>query len=668
MFKKLFFVIVALLLGVAANAQEWVSFGSRAEGAPPEVSVSRSDNQQVSFTVGLSGMYVESKNETGGLYKRLSMPQCQKMGAVGSPELPVVTQMVAIPECSDVNVVVTMSGVQTFSNYLVYPVPMQEVRNNEDGTVYVAEVFTQDVAVYGQNALMPVEAYSVLETGALRSQRYMRIELHPVQYNPVTQTLSVATEMEVTLTFVNATTPVNANLGIFNNVATNTMVNYTDQGIKASINDKAFEKGGFQQGEVKWKRLSTASEVNNLTADYLIICANAFFSGGKPHDEIMRLANHRAQYNGFDVWVLNAEDIISDGVGFTYEDNTIPPIFKKEQRIRTCIRTIYETGTAHHTMDGKLAYVLLVGDVDGGQTGNNGMPSSYDHDLWINQVYASDYYFSCITKTNGQYDEVGDLYIGRFCVPNNLNTDGNYPGLTHLHNMVTKTIDYETELKPNGTFKKRTTLAMGGGSGFTNIMYEEWFLYVSKLLQIPYIDGVNTFALNPPDGNSFKEAVIAMLNGPTNGVLFNMFCHGSVENWGLMHWDILSTSLENSHEQPFCFSKSCETGKFDDNGYRYSIAEYMTSYSESKGFVGMLAPTTSPYIATEHHYNIPTAIFGDLSFITGEFILEAKALHNFYEALVYNLFGDPALNIMAEGYEIKTHTILKDNITNITVK
>jgi hypothetical protein len=39
MFKKLFFAIMALLLGVAANAQEWVSFGNRAEGASPEVSV-----------------------------------------------------------------------------------------------------------------------------------------------------------------------------------------------------------------------------------------------------------------------------------------------------------------------------------------------------------------------------------------------------------------------------------------------------------------------------------------------------------------------------------------------------------------------------------------------------------------------------------------------------
>jgi len=62
------FLVMALLLNVAANAQEWISFGNRAEGSPPEVSVNRNDNQQVSFTVGLSGMYVESRNEAGSIY------------------------------------------------------------------------------------------------------------------------------------------------------------------------------------------------------------------------------------------------------------------------------------------------------------------------------------------------------------------------------------------------------------------------------------------------------------------------------------------------------------------------------------------------------------------------------------------------------------------------
>ncbi|MCL2291155.1 MAG: C25 family cysteine peptidase [Bacteroidetes bacterium] len=328
---------------MAINAQGWVSFGSRAEGTPPEISVNRSDNQQVSFTVNLSGMYVESKNETSGVYKRLSLPECGVTGEVGSPEIPVVTKMLAIPECSEILYTVTLSGKQTFANYTVYPVPAYEAHTNNDGNV-------------------------------------------------------------------------------------------------------------------QWKRINNPQQIDNITADYLIICANAFFSGNQPHDEVKRIANHRAQYNGFDIMILNVEDIISDGMGFFYEGQLKIPIdttYKKEQRIRTCIRTIYETGTARNTLDGKLGYVLLIGEVG---TENSGMPSSYDHGVSSNPEMTSDYYFSCITKgSNGIYDRFGDLFIGRFCVPNNLNT-GDNGGLTRLHNIIEKTIYFETEYH-NQPWKKHVVFA-----------------------------------------------------------------------------------------------------------------------------------------------------------------------------------------------------------------
>jgi hypothetical protein len=56
MFKRLCFLVVVCLLNTAVNAQQWVGFGSRAEGAPPEINVQQNDNQAVLFTVSLSGM------------------------------------------------------------------------------------------------------------------------------------------------------------------------------------------------------------------------------------------------------------------------------------------------------------------------------------------------------------------------------------------------------------------------------------------------------------------------------------------------------------------------------------------------------------------------------------------------------------------------------------
>ena len=688
MFRKFTLVMMVLLLSTAVNAQEeWVSFGSKSIGSPPEVSVNRSDNQEVTFTVSLAGMYVESKSEASGSYKRLSMPQCQVVGEVGSPEIPVFTKMVAIPECSDINVTVSMSGQQTFTGYTVYPVPSQEVRINDDKTVYLAEVFTKDASVYAQNVAMPADNYMVIDTGYMRAQRYLRLELHPVQYNPVTGLLSVATDMEVTMTFTNATTPVNANVGIFNNVLAKTMVNYADQGITAAINDKAFEKEGFVKGNVQYKRLTNWTQVQHITADYLIICADAFFPEDTPHDEVLRLANHRSFYNGFDVYILNVEDIISDNVGFSYEGYPYPE-FKKEQRIRSCIREIYETGTAHHTLDGKLGYVLLVGDHPRTVSEKNGLPGSYDHPdrdfdeiehpdydpAW--HIYASDYYYACVT---GNYTPIGhhpiaDVYIGRFCVPNNMDTVGLRPGLKFLRNIVTKTIKYETEYD-DPQFKQRVNIGMGGGENFENAMYKRWSDYIWPHMQDPTgLNGVNAF--NYANSAEFADKIKEMLNSMFIGGIFSMSAHGGVEHWWSpwpgMYAGPLGEALTNVHKHPFCMSASCLTGRFDDLGHAHCLAGYMTGYSDSLGFIGMLAASTLSallaYPSDSYYGNLPVAVHRDLSFVTGEFVLETKLASYSDDALMYNLFGDPALNIMAEGFEVSKSTELKSDTTHISCK
>jgi hypothetical protein len=144
MFKKIIFTVMAILLSVAVNAQEWISFGNRAAGAPPETSLQQNDNQQVLFTVSLSGMYAESKSETSGVYKRLSMPECSVAGDVGAPEIPVITKMIAVPECSSIQYSIIMSGVQTFSNYTVYPVPEQQGRTDDDSNIF----FVKNICKY----------------------------------------------------------------------------------------------------------------------------------------------------------------------------------------------------------------------------------------------------------------------------------------------------------------------------------------------------------------------------------------------------------------------------------------------------------------------------------------------------------------------------------------
>ncbi len=340
--KSILSIAACFLLVSMALSQSWVDFTKTTPEAPI-INLTSSDNQVVSFTVEVCGMYTQDITEGSETFQRVSVPSSGSLKIQGEPELPVIRQLVAIPECGDVTLSVIITGQTTFSNYNIYPVPALQEVINADGSVYVEEVFTKDAATYAQNLYLPGMNAEIVSTGYLRDQKYAEVFIYPVQFNPVTGQLNVYTNYQLSLSFTNPTTAANINTGIFNNVATNTMLNYVSSGIRASINDNV--QGN---GNVQWVTLTDTAEACTIVADYLIICATDFFQPNEPESEVLRIANHRATYNGYDVAIVNANIIVSDDLGFYYEGLEPPQTqqFKKEQRIRTCIRRIYEGANA----------------------------------------------------------------------------------------------------------------------------------------------------------------------------------------------------------------------------------------------------------------------------------------------------------------------------------
>jgi len=661
--KKHLSLIIALVFSITTLwAQTWIGLTDTVP-AQPQITLTASNSQQVSFTVELPGFYATTTTEKGVAYQRLSIPGHGTAGEVGAPEMPVITQRIAIPKCSGINYSVQITTSQTLQDYRVYPVPDWQI----DGKGKPEQVFTLNPVAYQTNAFTPVESYAVLENGALRNQHFVQLELHPLLFNPVTGQLQVATEMSITLSFVNPITNVNVNTGIFNNVATHTFLNYQDYGIKASVNDKAFEKAGFTQGSVDWMRLEYAAQVNNIVADYLIICADPFFpANNPPNEEILRLAHHRAIYNGFDVMILNVEDILSDLVGFYYETPNASPALKNFQRIRTCIRMIYEGQNAQHTYDGHLGYVLLVGDVD---AGNTGMPSS-------KASKGHDYFFSCVTRDgNGVYDDVGDLYIGRFCVPNNILPND---GLQKLYNMVEKTIFFESEASFGGW---RNKVLSGNGNPPPSELYYSWLQneYLPSVLHTQNLEVVNYYdGYQQQPEEVFRQAVLDLFNQGAPYLGFHT--HGYPDAWNMgLTADYILPRLNNTYKTPFCVSAACFVGQMD----MLCLAERLTHSFSDKGFVAMVASSEPvPYNAPEEDEQnatqrglmgnldvaalFPKAIYQNLSHIVGEAFLESylQLVPNYGKA-AFNIFGDPALNIMADGFEI-TRDVTVEQFTDIS--
>jgi len=649
--KIFFFIIIILWHSTALWSQNWVELAGK-EPTQPEITLTNSNSQQVTFTVRLFGFFSNQKTEAGIIYQRLSIPGYGVSGAVGKPEIPVIKQCIAIPECSNISCSVQIMASDSLSNYFVYPVPNLQFINN-----VWKEIFTIDSSAYQTNTYFPAKYYSVSEKGLMRNQRFVVLDIYPIQFNPATKKLQVVTEMEVTLTFDNPTTDVNVNVGIFNNVATHTFLNFHDQGISASTNDKAFEKKNFTRGSVQWITLTDTAQAKNIVADYVIICASSFFSSHC--SEVQRIAEHRAYYNGFDVVILNEWNITSNGLGFYYEGESIgDDKFKKEQRIRTCIRRIYEGKNAVHTHDGYLGYVLLIGD-DALKPGDDLYPNG-SFGVRTSREYGgdgvSDYYYSCVTRnSDGSYDKKGDLFIGRFCVAPNFTN-----GLEELHNMVEKTIRFETEYCFDDW---RNKVHAVNGTIQSSAYWDKFYPFLETVINEHELQFVNLFNQDP---NDFANSVVNLLNNGASLFLIN--AHGEAEYWeqGLSA-TLLKDFLTNIGETPFCFANSCLVGSFHTHK---CVAQQTTSYSSDKGFVAMIASSIAipslpldtiitdppgrffervPYIIYQQHSNIAGEIFLNIFPHIGE--------SSFFR--VFNLLGDPALNVIAEGFEV-TQDVIAD--------
>ena len=650
--KYIQYFILSLLLftmGWKTNAQNWVNLGS---STPKEIkaTVTESNSQSIRVHFDTKGFDSESINEGNIIYQRLSIPGAGKSQTVGSPELPSFHQMVAIPECSNVSLSFQVLQEQVLNNYNVYPAPDYQVVTNPDSTCYVEEVFSKNVLCYVDNLISPSNNAELTETGYFRSQKYVEIQVSPIRYNPSTQKLYVATEIEVILTLTNATGATSSNLGIFNNVAAHTMLNYESTGMTAEENDMR-----FGSGKVKYFTLTDYRQVDTIVADYLMICASHLFDvNGVPCAPLLELAQHRASYNGYDVVILNVDNILDQS--FSYQHYA----YRIEEKLRTCIYRIYRYGSANHTYDGHLGFVLLVGraPIYSGDNFNEQyqgyVPTAYSHDKKVHydgnwMIYPSDYWFSCIANNTGSssYDFKGDLFIGRMCVDNNENA------VNQLDNIVKKTIKRERRFNPR--LKNIVQAATGSRIHDPNFFSTlESIIGSNRTLHTVDYDDPGYYINN-------IQALIA--EGSPFFIIQN---HGNVTAWMNVPYPLADNS-ETMNQ--FCFSYSCFTGCMDNT--LTCLGQKMTSNYPEKGFVGFLGSGRPINMGLPIRFDLPTAIYQHFSHIMGEAVLESLILSGNTHCYEFNLFGDPALNIMAKGFEVADDITLADSTditTTITVK
>ncbi|MEA3431378.1 MAG: C25 family cysteine peptidase, partial [candidate division WOR-3 bacterium] len=669
----MFPIMICLLSYAGYSAGAWVPF-TRGSVTPPQINLIESNSSKVSFSVEVCGMNSEDTLVEGTLYQKINIPDHWFYEETGFPKIPVVNVLLAIPDCDSAILSITPTDSLEYENYNVYPMPRFV---GGEGSL-LKEEFTKNDSIYSIDAYFPNSFGRIGELGAVREQKIVRVEIYPTQFNPVTHKLKVYTDYEVELTFTNPASGVNENTGIFSNICGNTILNYEFSGLNASVSVGTGEKGSVT------RVTSIPNPWTGPACDYLIITYDDLFNSSY----LDQIAYRRANYNGFDVVIVKVDDIYA---GYPTSGD-----YWNEESIRNFIQSVYENGTANHTYDGKLGYVLLVGDANDDykwpyegedKTGpptaeyanHELVPTSYvyQHTAWIggNERFeelgdASDYYYSCITEESGNYDDYPDIMIGRISVGNE----------TELSTVADKIVNYEP-MPLEASWRKNILLVGGGPRGGWDTWYssdpefneiatnifptEYWTTYVTQHLptSVPADEIFYDDVAADPHGYLYVRPFIAdKLN--EGQLITDYMGHGWAWDVQLLRPDELSNGdILNGDRLPFIFAMACEVGMFDltEEGNTNTFLPYIPGVWDCaaeiyinnfvSGAVAYVAASRASYASSFGTIDgyAQEAIFKNHSYVLGEAVMEAKLkTTSLLYRRQYNFFGDPALNIMLE--------------------
>jgi parallel beta-helix repeat protein len=310
-------------------------------------------------------------------------------------------------------------------------------------------------------------------------------------------------------------------------------------------------------------------------------------------------------------------------------------------QIRDFIKDLYNTTTAEHYGDGRLGFVVLLGDA---YENDNLTPMLPEYDGYGGDASASDHFYACIAGS----DDFEDVMIGRIPAGTQQELAGYY------HKLASYT--------PLPTEAWTKSWLFAGGCFLAQ--KEDYIIYFDSLeAYVP--DDIKVSRLYRYDFPSTDEgdaqACQAMLDSLAAGKLFLLYSgDGDKWDWGGRYERSFRSEfiddLDNADRLPIVLSISCSNGWFDnvtqpykDGGYD-CFAERLLNQPDC-GAVACLASSreaggnASTLLAPE----IVKSAYVNGSTFLGELILEAKTRHlaklgPVILARQFNLFGDPCLN------------------------
>lgn len=195
--KKLFTLLVLFLAMLQAFASEWTGIRSDIPLPAQKTLISSNiDNSTIQFK--LDGFLSHEVTTPLGEAQIIELENATPILLKGAPDLPKLTASVIIPDLAMMQVEVLEANYREFENMLIAP-----SKGNLTRDIDPSEVPFEFGAQYQVNAFFPGEIAGLREPYIVRDYRGQTIIVYPFQYNPVTRTLRVYTDITVRLSKLN---------------------------------------------------------------------------------------------------------------------------------------------------------------------------------------------------------------------------------------------------------------------------------------------------------------------------------------------------------------------------------------------------------------------------------------------------------------------------------
>ena len=523
--KKLLLTILSFSLFQMALAQS--------------VTLSQGSYTEATFNVATPKLNTNFIEVDGDKYVALTFDGGTHLFRDGEPDLPIISQTIEIPLCSDIEVAVsniqTRSFIATMSGTQV--LPMQPAPSKADRG---PQPFVKDSAIYATDAFYAAPNVAWVDViGIARDRRLAALRVSPVSYNPVTGQVQVITSLTVTLTYKNADISATREL-------------------HRRYYSPAFTAGG--------NILSTLPADKSVRQDAPI------------HYLIVAHSDFRGALDGFIDWKRRCGMLVT--VGYTDE----PQVGTSSTAIANYIKGFYNNATDELPAP---TYLLIVGD-------NEQIPAFASRCSQPASDHISDLYF-----VTWDGDNIPDCYRGRFSAKNLLQlapqisktllyeqytfTDPSYlaRGVLIAGEDQGRTSDNAYQYAdPTMDYVAKTYIT--AANGYNNIVY-----YKNNTSFAP--SGVTV------TGSSQTSATASALR-----TLYNQGCgwvnysaHGSETSWATPEFNTSQVAQMTNNGKPSVFiGNCCLTGSFQQDN---CFGESLLRKDNDAGAVAYIGATNSTY-------------------------------------------------------------------------